>query len=101
MKEDKKTQKIADDRGLAKTRKTIIRKRFSGIVVSDKMDKTIVIKVDQVKKNPKYGKRYTTSKKYKVHDEKNRFKEDDKVTFVECRPLSKDKRWRVLYKKEN
>jgi len=77
--------------------KTVINKRFSGIVVSDKMDKTIVVKVDSVKVHPMYKKRYTVSRKYKVHDEKNKFKEGDKVDFIECRPLSKDKRWRVVY----
>lgn len=78
-------------------KKQIIKKRFDGIVVSDKMNKTIVVRVDTVKIHPKYKKRYTISKKYKVHDEQNKFKEDDKVTFVECRPLSKDKKWRVIY----
>ena len=66
--------------------------------MSDKADKTIVAKVERVKVHPKYGKRYTTSKRYKIHDEKNEFKVDDKVTFVECRPVSKEKRWRVLSK---
>lgn len=78
------------------TKKQIIKRRFNGIVVSDKMDKTIVVKVDRVKIHPKYKKRYTVSKKYKVHDEKNQFKQGDKVTFVECRPLSKDKRWKIF-----
>lgn len=75
-----------------------IKKKFSGVVVSDKADKTIVVRVDRTKVHPKYKKRYTSSKKYKVHDEKNEFKIDDKVSFVECRPLSKDKRWRVIKK---
>jgi small subunit ribosomal protein S17 len=61
------------------------------------MDKTVVVKVDKVKIHPKYKKRYTTSKKYKVHDEKEFYKEGDKVVFVGCRPMSKDKKWRVLY----
>jgi small subunit ribosomal protein S17 len=74
----------------------IIKKKFSGVVVSDKMDKTIVVKVDIAKVHPKYGKRYISSKKYKVHDEKNQHKEGERVAFIECRPLSKDKRWRVL-----
>ena len=78
-------------------KKTVIKKRFNGVVVSDKMDKTIVVRVNSVKVHPKYKKRYTVSKKYKVHDELNKFKEGDKVVFVECRPLSKNKRWRVLY----
>ena len=77
-------------------RKTI-RRKFNGIVVSDKMDKTIVARVDLVKIHPKYKKRYTVSKRYKVHDEKNKFKVGDKVVFIECRPLSKAKRWRVIY----
>lgn len=77
--------------------KKVIKKIFKGIVVSDKMDKTILVRVDRVKIHPKYGKRYIVSEKYKVHDEKNQYKEDDKVTFTECRPLSKDKKWRVIY----
>ncbi len=76
--------------------KTVIKKKFNGIVVSDAMDKTIVIKVNRVRIHPKYKKRYTVSKKYKVHDEKNKYKTGDKVSFIECRPLSKDKRWRAL-----
>jgi len=75
----------------------IIRKTFDGVVVSDKMDKTITVKIDRVKKHPKYLKTFAVSRKYKVHDEKNQYQEGDKVSFVECRPLSKDKRWRVLY----
>jgi small subunit ribosomal protein S17 len=78
--------------------KKIIKKSFSGVVTSDKMDKTIVVSVGSVKQHPKYGKRYTSSRKFKVHDEKNQFKEGDSVEFVECRPLSKEKRWRVIYK---
>lgn len=73
-------------------------RKFVGEVVSDKMDKTIVVKVASVKVHPKYQKRYTVSKKYKVHDETNQYKVGDKVNFVECRPLSRDKRWRVLSK---
>jgi len=69
---------------------------FSGVVVSDKNDKTIVVKVESVKKHPKYQKRYIVSRKYKVHDEKNEFHVGDKVSFRECRPLSRDKRWRVI-----
>ncbi|MFH0856556.1 MAG: 30S ribosomal protein S17 [bacterium] len=72
------------------------RKIFSGNVVGDKMDKTIVVKVDNVKMNSKYKKQYMVSKKFKVHDAANKYKIDDKVKFVECRPISKDKKWRVL-----
>jgi len=77
--------------------KEIIRKRFEGKVVSNKSDKTIVVKVDRVRIHPKYQKRYAMSTKYQVHDEKGVYNEGDKVSFVECRPLSKNKRWRVLY----
>lgn len=73
----------------------VMQRQLTGEVVSDKMDKTIVVKVKQVKVHPKYQKRYTVSKKYKVHDEKNQFKTGDVVVFVQCRPLSKDKCWRV------
>ena len=68
------------------TVKEKINRRFSGVVVSDKNDKTIVVKVETVKVHPKYKKRYTVSRRYKVHDENNKFKVGDKVTFVECRP---------------
>ncbi len=78
-------------------KQTVIRKKFTGVVVSDKMEKTLVVKVNRVRVHPKYKKRYTVSKKYKVHDEKGRYSEGDKVVFIECRPYSKDKRWRVLY----
>ena len=89
-KEDKQVKK-------EKTNKRVIKKKFNGIVIGDKMDKTIVVRVDRVRVHPIYRKRYTVSKKYKVHDEKNKFKIDDKVNFIECRPLSKQKRWRVIY----
>jgi len=76
--------------------KSKIVKRFNGVVVSTKGDKTAVVNVDSVKMNQKYQKRYTVSRKYQVHDEKNACKEGDKVTFIECRPLSKNKRWRII-----
>ncbi|MDD2353935.1 MAG: 30S ribosomal protein S17 [Patescibacteria group bacterium] len=78
------------------TKPEVIRRRLSGIVVSDKGDKTIIVKVDSVKIHPKYKKRYTVSHRYQVHDEKNSHKEGDKVSFIECRPLSRSKRWRVI-----
>ena len=73
------------------------KRKFTGLVVSDKMDKTVVVRVDRVKVHPLYKKRYTQSKRYKVHDEKNQFKNNDWVVFSECRPLSRDKKWRILY----
>lgn len=78
-------------------KKKIFRK-FKGIVVSDKMDKTVVVKVDRRVTHKKYGKKYIVSRKYKCHDENNAYHTGDQVMFVECRPLSKDKRWRVLNK---
>ncbi|MEK7167383.1 MAG: 30S ribosomal protein S17 [Patescibacteria group bacterium] len=75
----------------------ITKKEFSGVVVSDKMVKTIVVKIETFKLHPRYGKRYKVSKKYKVHDEKGQYHAGDKVSFVECRPMSKEKRWRVIY----
>lgn len=73
-----------------------------GTVVSDAMQKTIVVRVDRTKTHPKYNKRYTVSRRYQVHDEKNEFHNGDTVVFCETRPLSRHKRWRVVgaWKKE-
>lgn len=73
-----------------------IKRQFTGKVVSDKMDKTIVVAVNQVKTHSKYRKQYTRTEKYHVHDEKNEFHVGDRVSFVEVRPLSRSKRWAVL-----
>jgi small subunit ribosomal protein S17 len=75
----------------------VIKRKFNGVVISDKMNKTRVVTVVSVKIYPKYQKRYKVSKKFKVHDEKNQTKIGDKVNFIECRPLSKDKKWRMIY----
>ena len=72
--------------------------KMHGIVVSDKMDKTIVVKVEKIKQHPLYLRRYKVHKKYKAHDEKNEYKEGDKVIIEESRPLSKDKRWVAIKK---
>lgn len=72
------------------------RKVRIGQVVSDKMDKTIVVRVETRIRHPLYGKIIKTSKKYKAHDEKNEARIGDKVRLMETRPLSKDKRWRLL-----
>ncbi len=74
-----------------------IQRRLNGTVVSDKMEKTIVVRVDRTVVHPKYGKRYVRSRKYHVHDEKGAFHVGDVVTFQACRPYSKTKRWRVLH----
>lgn len=72
------------------------RKRKTGIVVSDKMNKTIVVRVERTTKHPLYGKIMKRYSKFKVDDPENKAKVDDKVKIVETRPLSKDKRWRLV-----
>ena len=72
------------------------KKTMIGVVVSDKMDKTVVVLVTSKKKHPIYGKYITFTKKYKAHDEKNDANIGDIVEIVETRPLSKDKYFRVL-----
>jgi len=72
------------------------RKTFIGIVVSDKNDKTITIKVDTYKKHPLYSKRVMSSKKFRAHDELNEAKVGDKVEIMETRPLSATKRYRLV-----
>ncbi|MBT0666629.1 30S ribosomal protein S17 [Geobacter pelophilus] len=71
------------------------RKTQIGIVVSDKMDKTVVVKVDRMVKHPVYSKYIRRTAKYKAHDELNNCKVGDRVVIVESRPLSKDKCWKV------
>lgn len=68
-----------------------------GLVVSDKMDKTVVVKVERRVMHPLYKKFIRKSKKYSAHDSENRFKEGDVVDIKECRPISKNKTWEVLY----
>lgn len=72
------------------------RKQRIGLVVSDKMDKTIVVAVEDRVKHPLYGKIVKRTKKYKVHDESNEAHTGDKVLIMETRPLSKEKRWRLV-----
>lgn len=74
------------------------KRTLSGIVVSDKTEKTIVVKVERRYKHPKYSKFLTKSKKYHVHDENNVAKEGDQVTIIESRPHSKLKKWELLSK---
>ncbi|WEV45310.1 30S ribosomal protein S17 [Streptococcaceae bacterium ESL0687] len=72
------------------------RKVYQGRVVSDKMDKTITVVVETKRNHPVYGKRINYSKKYKAHDENNSAKTGDIVRIMETRPLSKDKRFRLV-----
>lgn len=74
--------------------KVVIRKK--GIVVSDKMAKTVVVSVDSLKTHSKYRKKYKSTKKYKAHDEEGKYKVGDVVEIVPCRPISKDKCYKVV-----
>ena len=69
---------------------------LEGVVVSDKMDKTIVVKVERRVQHPIYKKFIRRSKKYHAHDENNTFKIGDTVRICECRPISKTKTWEVI-----
>jgi small subunit ribosomal protein S17 len=71
------------------------RKVRTGIVVSDKMDKTVVVRVDRMSKHPLYGKPVLRMKKYMAHDEANECHPGDRIMIEETRPLSRHKRWRV------
>ncbi len=72
------------------------RKQLEGVVSSDRMDKTIVVKVLRFTKHAKYKKIIRRHAKFKAHDEKNEARTGDKVRIIEARPISKDKRWRLL-----
>ena len=79
---------MSEERNLRKTR--------VGVVTSDKMDKTVVVSVETLVQHPLYKKRIRRTKKFKAHDEHNQCKVGDKVRIMETRPLSKEKRWRVV-----
>jgi small subunit ribosomal protein S17 len=73
-----------------------MRKLRLGTVISDKMDKTVVVRVQTLKEHPKYKKVIRQSSRFKAHDEQNQCRVGDQVRIVETRPLSHDKRWRVV-----
>lgn len=75
--------------------KKALQKTKTGVVVSDKMQKTIVVQVERLSRHPLYKKTIRRFKKFKAHDENNSAKVGDQVRIVETRPLSKDKRWRL------
>ena len=79
-----------------KSNRTNLRKKRTGVVVSDKMQKTIVVQIHRKALHPLYGKVVEKAKKFKVHDEKNEAKIGDRVMIRETRPLSKDKRWTLV-----
>ena len=72
------------------------RKTRIGRVVSDKMDKTVVVAIEEITAHPVYGRRIRRTKKLKAHDEENQAREGDTVRVMETRPLSREKRWRVV-----
>jgi len=72
------------------------KKIYTGDVVSDKMDKTVVVAVTRLTQHPLYKKTIKKISKFKAHDEENKYKIGDKVSIIESRPLSKNKRWKVL-----
>ena len=75
------------------------KKELTGIIVSDKMQKTVVVKVETIKEHPLYRRKYKTHEKYKAHAENQAdYKIGDKVMIREARPMSKDKRWEVVEK---
>ncbi len=71
------------------------RKNYTGEVVSDKMDKTVIVAVTRITQHPLYKKTIKKVSKFKAHDEENSCKVGDKVSIIESRPISKDKRWNV------
>lgn len=81
---------------MKKSKKKI--RTIKGIIVSDRMQKTVVVAVKRLKTHPLYNKKIKMTKRYKAHDDKNKFKTGDKVLIAETRPLSKNKRWRVIKK---
>lgn len=81
---------------LEKAKKSEIVAKKKGVVVSDKMDKTIIVSVGIFKTHPKYQKKYKSTKRYKVHDEDNQYKIGDTVEIIPCRPMSRDKKYKVM-----
>ncbi len=78
--------------------KEIQHRQLKGIVVSDKMQKTVVVAVERLKLNEKYKKYFKTTKRFKAHDENGEYHSGDKVIIEETRPMSKEKRWKVIKK---
>ena len=74
------------------------KKKLQGKVISDKMQKTVVVEVKKMVYHKKYKKRYFVSKKYKAQNEENKYREGDEVIIQETKPMSRDKRWAVVKK---
>ncbi len=75
-----------------------MKNKLTGKVISDKQDKTVVVEVANVKKHPRYEKRYEIHKSFKAHDEENDCREGDEVIIEETKPISKNKKWKVVKK---
>ena len=76
-------------------------RRLEGVVVSDKMQKTRIIEIERFKQHPKYQKYYKVTTRFKAHDEKNEYHIGDRVVIEETRPMSKDKKWRIIARIRN
>ena len=76
-------------------------RKLQGVVVSDKMQKTAVVAVTYMKKHPKYLKYFKVTNRFKAHDENKAYKVGDKVVIEETRPISKDKRWKIIAENSN
>jgi small subunit ribosomal protein S17 len=87
---------MAETQENAQTVNRASRKTRVGVVVSDKMDKTVVVSIERRVQHPVYGKMVRRTKRLKAHDERNDAKTGDTVRIMETRPLSKDKRWRLV-----
>jgi len=74
------------------------KRKLSGTIISNKMPKTVVVRVERLKEHKKYKRRFRVHKNYKAHIEEKDYKVGDKVIIEECRPVSKDKKWRVIKK---
>ncbi|HDZ54420.1 MAG TPA: 30S ribosomal protein S17 [Candidatus Nealsonbacteria bacterium] len=74
------------------------KRQLIGTIISNKMEKTVVVEIERIKKHLKYKRRYKVHKKYKAHDGKKEYKAGDRVIIEECRPISKEKKWRVVGK---
>lgn len=72
------------------------KKKLKGTIISNKMKKTVVVRVEEMKQHPKYRRRFKAHKNYKAHDEKEEYRIGDKVIIEECRPISKEKKWKVI-----
>ena len=78
-----------------------MKRKLQGTIVSDKMNKTRVVEVVRLKKHPRYKKYFKVSTRFKAHDENNEYKTGEKVFIEETRPISKDKRWKIVNKVES